>query len=134
MSKIRNSLGVLVLPIPNDYITWEQYKQRYGVDLASLFPTIPSAGHIDFHLSKSPTKLLCVSGLVPYGYYPNVVPVSCVEVRVLKNGDDEIIGREMYIGVTCYDENSAGIVVIGRLIIIIFDDPDTENQIGFSEL
>lgn len=37
MSKIRNSLGVLVLPVPDEEITWEEYKAKYGIDLHQVF-------------------------------------------------------------------------------------------------
>lgn len=37
MSKIRNSLGVLVLPVPDEEITWDEYKKLYGIDLHELF-------------------------------------------------------------------------------------------------
>lgn len=37
MSKIRNSLGVLVLPVPNEPLSFAQYKQRYGINLDEVF-------------------------------------------------------------------------------------------------
>ena len=36
MSKIRNSLGVLVLPVPEEEMTWEEYKKKYGVNLRDI--------------------------------------------------------------------------------------------------
>lgn len=38
MSKIRNSLGVLVLPVPSgDIDSYDAYKAKYGIDLDEIF-------------------------------------------------------------------------------------------------
>lgn len=59
MSKIRNSLGVVVLPVPDEELSWEEYKAKYGIDLYSLFTV--SESNNAFH----PSKLLAITGLGP---------------------------------------------------------------------
>lgn len=59
MSKIRNSLGVIVLPVPDEELSWEEYKAKYGIDLYSLFTV--SESNNAFH----PSKLLAITGIGP---------------------------------------------------------------------
>lgn len=58
MSKIRNSLGVLVLPVPDEEITWDEYKKLYGIDLHELFE---ADAQNNIFRDKGYSKLIAVS-------------------------------------------------------------------------
>lgn len=48
MAKQRNSLGIQVLPVPsNETLTWEQYKERYGIDLEKIFEVVDQTSDPD---------------------------------------------------------------------------------------
>ena len=36
MAKEKNSLGFLVLPVPNGEVSWGEYKDRYGIDIHDI--------------------------------------------------------------------------------------------------
>lgn len=79
MSKIRNSLGVLVLPVPNGRISLDEYKKRYGIDLNSIFYDVYDSEE-DTHKPcfKDITKIFALSitdELKPYvnGDLPSVI-------------------------------------------------------------
>lgn len=62
MAKIRNSLGVVVLPVPKGgTLTWEEYRKQTGIDLHSLF----EIGEMKTYFR--PSKLLAISGFGPSG-------------------------------------------------------------------
>ena len=72
MSKIRNSLGVLVLPIPEEEMTWERYEAKYGIDLNDVVSYSETHGG----LVLKTTKLVCLSGLLSViGWSPEIIPV-----------------------------------------------------------
>lgn len=48
MAKQRNSLGICVLPaINSERLSWEEYKERTGVDLEKIFYAINNSGDPD---------------------------------------------------------------------------------------
>lgn len=134
MSKIRNSLGLLVLPVPSDVMTWDEYKEHYGIDLNNIFHVYLEGGHSWVDFSKLPSKLFAISGLSPIVGGHNVAVVSGIDIVPMKNVDDEVIGCIVYLAVTGYLETVGNTYVSGRLIMEIFDDPETRNIIQFSEL
>ena len=72
MSKIRNSLGVLVLPVVYESLSFDQYKQRYGIDLDEIFTLSADEETI---VRASCTKALYLSfGGVSSPYQNPVVP------------------------------------------------------------
>lgn len=59
MAKQRNSLGFLVLPTTGEVtITWEQYKERTGIDLDKLFK-IENIGSDDSPMYKISVRETC---------------------------------------------------------------------------
>lgn len=79
MSKIRNSLGLLVLPVPNGRISLDEYKRRYGIDLNTLFYDVyDSEAETHKPCFKDITKIFALSvtdELKPYinGDLPSVI-------------------------------------------------------------
>jgi hypothetical protein len=62
MAKQRNSLGVIVLPVPyNETITWEEYKKRYGIDLDEIFDSTIIGDGYTVRVKDSVTKLILLS-------------------------------------------------------------------------
>ena len=62
MFKIRNSLGVLVLPVPyQDTISWDKYKQRYGIDLDSIFEIVEKGDDYAIKVKKSCSKMIILA-------------------------------------------------------------------------
>ena len=49
MAKQRNSLGICVLPVLHggSPISWDEYKERYGVDLEKIFEVVDISGDPD---------------------------------------------------------------------------------------
>lgn len=89
MSKIRNSLGVLVLPVPEQEMTWEEYKAKYGIDLYSLFT------FTETNKGFNPSKLLAISGIGPKSRFGE----SIFDVELVKSYNvDVITEKESTIG------------------------------------
>ena len=61
MAKQRNSLGVLVLPVPdNESFTWDEYRDLYGIDLTKLFEIVlDESGYGVYY--KGSRKLIALS-------------------------------------------------------------------------
>lgn len=62
MAKQRNSLGVLVLPVPtNEKISWDEYKDLYGIDLNTLFVVSFDSDLYEVYFNPACSKLILLS-------------------------------------------------------------------------
>ena len=104
MSKIRNSLGVIVLPVPKSGpITWEQYKAQTGIDLHSLFEISEVSSYF------KPSKLLAISGFGPSGgLNESIFDVELVKMASVNPilEDDEDIGNIVRLTAVTDDEGN----------------------------
>lgn len=120
MSKIRNSLGVLVLPVPDDEITWDEYKKLYGIDLHELFEADTQN---NIFRDKGYSKLIAVSlnykanrhvGLGKV-FFPNKIqdftigsPTTgfgkTIEIATLDSGGDQLGGEGLRLDYSLSDQ------------------------------
>ena len=94
MAKQRNSLGVLVLPTPHGTMTWEQYKEAYGIDLNEIFDWSEDVGSI--FIKSSFSKFIALDWrplLNHYGYtFIERAPIELIVGLLLQglvSGDDD---------------------------------------------
>ena len=128
MSKIRNSLGVLVLPVPNKQLTWEQYKDKFGIDLASsLGLRKTSSGN---YVLNFPRKLIYLDDVKGAYFDVPLQPVFAINGSAIQDGQ-EIIGTRYLIPYIGYGQS---LEVVGELQLSIYKDPDTPNTIYYTEI
>lgn len=116
MAKQRNSLGVIVLPIPYERLTVEEYKSHYGIDLNEIF----AIRNNSTHFKKGFSKLIAIdtSEFFPDG---DVIPLSLItEARA--------VGTQLVLPISL--ENSNGDIVPSYGLAI-----DLENdEVSYYEL
>lgn len=71
MSYPKANLGAIVLPIPDDEYSWEDYKEEYGIDLDEVFVIIEGA----IHLRYTGKPLYISDVLHTFNFIPQVTPV-----------------------------------------------------------
>lgn len=129
MSKIRNSLGVIVLPIPRygrDPLTWEQYREQTGINLYPLF-RIDEMG-----TEFIPSKLLAISG---FGSpLKGGIGESDFDVELVKRSyaepileDDVEVGTKVKLAAV---NNGDGSDYCGIVLTRYFDGRDDPDHIG----
>ena len=87
MSKIRNSLGVLVLPVPDDEYSWEEYKEKYGIDLEKIFFVHLDGSDYYVEIKKDFRKLIALSY---QGSYDLPVPPVSAPTNYYQSGSETI--------------------------------------------
>ena len=132
MAKQRNSLGVLVLPVPQDTKTFGEYRELYGIDLFKVFPYEIKNSDVYFDpLNES--KLIYISENGGQQFALHLVPLLTISGSTIVD-DGNIIGRTLVLPVTGYDIDSHVFVSIGELIISVYKDPDTPSTIHYEEI
>lgn len=124
MAKIRNSLGVLVLPVPVGEMTWEQYKDKYGIDLASSLGL--KNGYLHF-----PRKIIYLDDIENNYFMIPLHPVFAATNSAILDDQQQNIGIEYLFP---YIEYAQSLKVIGHMSLKIYDDPDTPNTIVYTEI
>lgn len=85
MAKQRNSLGICVLPVPKDEkITWEQYKERFGIDLEKIF-LVRLDGDYYVEIRKDFRKLIVLSY---EDVYDTAVPPVSTPTQYYQSGSE----------------------------------------------
>lgn len=91
MAKQRNSLGVLVLPIPQeDDISFEEYKNQFGIDLDKIFECYKDDDNIhQVYIRQEVTKLILVSRPYIRGSQPGIPTVATPKYQRYLNDDED---------------------------------------------
>ena len=132
MAKIRNSLGVLVLPIPSEEMTWEQYKDKYGIDLANSLPFKDRSGHMAIDVRKI-TKAIYLSDSEGVWSVLPIIPALQIKVEPYIEGGDTI-GYQHLIPIPDFDDGEGSIYMNYMYEIDMFDDPETPNIVKIHEI
>lgn len=105
MSKIRNSLGVLVLTAPHsgDVLTWEEYKEQFGIDLHTIFEVDNDSKEVN--IRPDIRKIFAVDFTLPFkdigesGNHLLITPI--LYVSRTSDSDDDIVINTLY-----FEENT----------------------------
>lgn len=87
--------GFVALVVPEEPISWEAYKAKYGIDLDKIFKYVPDVG-ITFIARKQ--ILLCNDSEFAGGQYMSVSPVVRLDKYTNEDGEIEtgLIGAGVY--------------------------------------
>ena len=102
MSKIRNSLGLLVLTAPQegDVLTWDQYKEQFGIDLHTIFEVDSVSKEV--RIRPDVKKIFVVDFTLPFkgisesGIRLTLTPI--LYVNETSNTVDNIVTHTLYFG------------------------------------
>lgn len=100
MAKQRNSLGICVLTLPNEEtLTWEQYKEKFGIDLEKIFTIYEDTGTYYVQIRKDFRKMIVLSY---FGPYDTTVPPVSTPTQYYQNGSstlaESILGLNVLYG------------------------------------
>lgn len=117
----------IVLPIPSSPLTYQQYKEAYGIDLKD-FLIVNSNGNL--LLEKLPNTLLMfdVTSIRLLGYpgIPNLVSVGALPTERIQYAEGQTDGELRYYFST-YDNDSGKFVPVAYVYIRL--DKDSERLI-----
>ena len=108
MAKQRNSLGMIVLPVPYGTMTWDEYKQKYGIDLEKFFKVEKVGDTTDYRVlfRSGNTKLIILSATdelegtgigapriaIPNGFDMAVTSIDSASLALYVRDDAEVYG------------------------------------------